>query len=271
MAIVKLLIGIALVVGAIYVIVLVINCIYTNHLLLDYFKQSSVIVYGPKGSGKDLLFQKVIYLKRKKPYLANIPYGYNCIETPPKMLSVSPNTFQDFIKGKVKVIPKNDSFEGLDYYFSDIGVFLPCQYGGYLNKEYPSLPIYYALSRHLYLQNIHCNSQNLNRAWNMIREQADRFIRCVKKTKLLFGMVCTIRMYDKYESANANLLPMNTSIFSNKYEKALQEQYKATNGEILVRKYYIRYKDIKYDTRVFHKYVFGETAKEWEKRINSNN
>lgn len=263
---IKWLIIILLVVLFVYFIYLIIHCKQTNALIKLYFKESSVIVYGPKGSGKDLLFQKVIYLRRNEKYLANITYGYKGEVVPIKQLSVAPNNFENFIKGDVVTIKKNDDFEGVDYFLSDAGVFLPAQYNSILTKNYFSLPIYYALSRHLYLQNIHLNSQYLNRAWNMLREQADKFIRCVGKTKLLFGIIAKIRMYDKYESAAANLLPMKKPKLFDKVGRAMYNQYYATNGEIKTRLYYIRKKHIKYDTRIFHKVIFGITAKEWLKQ-----
>lgn len=249
---------------ALYLIYFFVHCKRTNKMLIDYFKESSVIVYGPKGTGKDLLFQKVIYLKRKKPYLANISYGYKCNIEPIKSLSVAPNSFESFINEKITTINKKDNYEGLDYYISDAGVFLPAQYNGALNKNYYSLPIFYALSRHLYGMNIHMNSQYLNRAWNMLREQADRFIRCVNKVKTPFGIIAKIRMYDKYESACKNLLPMRKPFILNRFGQAIYKQYIATNGEIKTRHYFMRYKNIKYDTRVFHKIVFGKTYKEWK-------
>lgn len=265
----KILIIIGGIFTAFYIVYLFIHCKRTNGMLKDYFKESSVIVYGPKGTGKDLLFQKVIYLKRKKSYLANIPYGYKCEIEPIRTLSVAPNSFESFINEKVTTIQKRDDYEGRDYYISDAGVFLPAQYNGALNKNYYSLPIYYALSRHLYGMNIHMNSQYLNRAWNMLREQADRFIRCVGKVKTPFGIIAKIRMYDKYESACKNLLPMKKPFFLNRFEMAIYKQYIATNGEIKTRHYLIHYRHIKYDTRVFHKIVFGISFKEWlEKQKN---
>lgn len=44
------------------------------------------------------------------------------------------------------------------------------------------MPIFYALSRHLYNNNIHVNVQNLGRLWLKLREQADSFIRVLGTT-----------------------------------------------------------------------------------------
>jgi hypothetical protein len=231
----------------------------TNKLINEYFDNGNVIVYGAKGKGKDLLFQKRIYMKKKK-YLSNISYGYKGEILEVKNLNVDPNTYENFINGDITKCEKNEEYENVDYYLSDGGIFLPCQYDYLLHKKYPSFPIYYALSRHLYNSNIHVNCQALSRVWKAIREQADRFIKCEKVIKLPFILICKIRMYDKYESALNNLLPMKTTL-ANKYSKALVEQYKATNGEILTRYYVIRKKDIQYNTRHFENVVFSKETK----------
>lgn len=227
----------------------------TNRILKDAFKNNSVIVFGRKGKGKDLLFQKVIYLKKKQPYLSNITYGYNNISTPINALNLTPNTYENFINDEIKKIDKNDAYEGLDYYLSDGGVYLPSQYDSKLHKRYMSFPLFYALSRHLYNMNIHCNTQSLSRLWKPIREQADFYIKCRKVVKLPFIMIGYITTYEKYDSAEKELLPLGSRIF-NKFSKAECDQFYSTNGKIENRFYLILKKHIKYDTRHFEKVVF---------------
>ena len=243
-----------------FLLYIFIVCKITNKRLIDYFKESSCIVYGAKGKGKDLIFQKIIYMKRKQPYYSNVNYGYRYYKEPLINLSVAPNTFKKFINDKIDLICKNDKYEGIDYYISDAGVYLPAQYNGELNKRYQSLPIYYALSRHLYNSNIHMNTQFLGRAWNMLREQADRFIKACGKIKLGKWLFVKVMFYDRYESAMSNILPMKPGGLFNKYYKAQYEQFKSTYGEIKKGLFCIRIKDIRYDTRVFHKILFGENA-----------
>ena len=52
----------------------------SNHLkvreMISNFKKCNVIVFGKKGTGKDLIFQKVINC-RKDTYYSNISYGGN--------------------------------------------------------------------------------------------------------------------------------------------------------------------------------------------------
>lgn len=257
MKIIIIILSILLIVFLLYIFFV---CKITNRRLLDYFKESSCIVYGAKGKGKDLIFQKIIYMKRKKPYYSNVNYGYQYYKEPIINLSVSPNTFKKFINDKIDLINKNDKYEGIDYYISDAGVYLPAQYNGELNKRYQSLPIYYALSRHLYNSNIHMNTQFLGRAWNMLREQADKFIKACGKLKIGKWIFVKVMFYDRYESAMSNILPMKPGGLFNKYYKAQYEQFKSTYGEIKKGLFLIRIKDIRYDTRVFHKILFGETA-----------
>lgn len=121
-------------------------------------------------------------------------------------------------------------------------MFLPCQYDYQLHKKYPSFPIYYALSRHLYNSNVHVNCQALSRVWKAVREQADGFIKCLNVIKLPFVLICKIRFYDKYETAYNNMLPLGSRIL-NPYSRANADQYQATHGEIKTR-YYILLKSI---------------------------
>lgn len=227
----------------------------TNRILKNAFKENSVLVFGSKGKGKDLLFQKVIYLRKKEEYLSNISYGYKGTVTPINCLSLDPNTYENFINDDISKVKKLD-FEKKDYYLSDGGIHLPSQEDHYLHKRYKSLPLYYALSRQLYLQNIHVNTQCMSRLWKALREQADYYIKCRKKIVLPFMIICFITTYEKYSSAENELLPMRGRFF-NKFSKAEVDQYEATNGLIENRFYIILKKHIKYDTRYFKDIVLN--------------
>lgn len=230
--------------------------IYNKSLLIKEFNRCNVIVAGKQGTGKDILFQTVIHAKKKEKAFTNIDYGYNTEHVEISQLSVAPNTYENFINGNIKKIPRNEEMEGKDVYISDAGIHLPSQYDSKLHKQYPSFPIYYALTRQLYDQHIHMNAQTFDRIWKVIREQGDYYIVCKRTIKLL-GFIFIVRYitYEKYESAKANILPMKNRLF-NKFSKAEQDQFNATNGEIKKR-YIITYKwRIKYDTRAFKKVLF---------------
>lgn len=251
MAIVFLIILIAAIVIGLW---LILRGLWNTHILLTLFRDGNVIVYGPKGSGKDMLFQLVIN-KKKKPYLANNSYGGKYTYTEIKDLSVAPNTYKEFIEGNITKIKKVHG-DFIDVYISDAGIHLPSQYDSQLHKIYPSFPIYYALSRQLYEQNIHMNSQKLERPWKAIREQAEYYIKCRGIVKLGWLFVIKYTTYEKYESAKENLLPMGNRIF-NKFSKAEQDKYKALNGNIINRYSFIWKWSIKYDTRHFAKKLFN--------------
>ena len=221
----------------------------TNRILKNVFKDNSVLVFGRKGKGKDLLFQKVIYMRRKNKYISNISYGYKGIIAPISSLSLEPNTYENFINDDIVKVKSLD-FEANDYYLSDGGIHLPSQEDHYLHKKFKSLPLYYALSRQLYLQNIHVNTQCMSRLWKALREQADYYIKCRYKIKLPFMIVCFITTYEKYSSAENELLPIRGRFF-NKFSKAEVDTYEATHGKIENRFYIILKKHIKYDTRYF--------------------
>jgi len=227
------------------------QCIFT-HDIIHNFKKCNVVVAGKKGTGKDLIFNKVIN-KRHDHYYSNIKYGGKCKVISLKAVSVMPNTYKDFINENVTKISRTFR-EKKDIYISDGGIFLPSYMDSTLYKTYPSMPIYYALSRHLYNHNLHVNVQNYERLWKALREQADFFITC-KKTIKIFGIFFTKCItYDKLQSAMQGLLPIK-SRFLNKYSKAEVDLFNSQNGEIKSG-WVIQFKhNIHYDTRAFEKVI----------------
>lgn len=243
--------------------------LYKNRQLKRVFTKHNVIVYGAKGSGKDLIFQKVINMKKTEPYLSNQDYGFRYNVVRVADLTVAPNTYENFIDNAVKQIQKEIKHEDIDVYLSDLGIYLPSQYDNILSKKFPSFPIYYALSRQLYNQNIHCNTQALGRLWIKIREQADFYIKTIETKQNLFDKIfrrlrIKCRYYDKYESALNDLLPMTKKV--NKEQRALAEQYYSTHGVILNRDILIKLKDIHYNTRHFEEEVFLNVLKRRKSR-----
>ena len=224
------------------------------------FKRCNVIVFGKKGSGKDLLFSWVIKARKSKHY-SNILYDKNTEIKSLSDFSVSPNTYQNLIDGDYKVIEKKLE-EKTDFYISDGGIIIPSQYNGILDKQFPSFPVFYALSRHLYNSNIHINTQNLNRVWNKLREQADAYFKCVSTAVIGRTALTKVIYYEKYESANNGLLPFKCGFFASKEKRALQQDFTAKNGTVktlyLIQRLPKRGKG--YDTRIYHKFLFGYDA-----------
>lgn len=236
----------------------------TKHRIKRAFIEGNVIVSGRKRYGKDILFQAVIRW-RNETYFSNYSYGGDYHHIDIKELELTPNTYDNFIEGNVVKCYKNHDLEKHDIYISDGGVYLPSQADSKLHKIYPSLPITYALTGHLWANGIHVNTQRLERLWKALREQADYFIRIRKRAlKLPFVFVIFTTEYEKYESAKQELEPLGSRLF-NKYSKAEMDKYRATNGFIkngfvIVPKHYL-----KYDTRAFHEILFNEKAPRKEK------
>lgn len=226
------------------------NKVATDNILW-HFKHTNVIVCGKKGTGKDLLFQWVINKRKKHVYYSNITYGHKYKNVSLLDVSCSPNTYDNLINNNVdKQLHRFK--EGCDIYISDGGNFLPSHMDSVLHKKYPSMPLYYSLSRHLYNNNVHINTQNIERVWKALREQADFYVKAIR-TYHIFGLLITkVITYDKYESAKANLLPLKKRKL-NKDSKNQYDLYLAQNGDI--RKCYIiqRTKSINYNTRAFER------------------
>lgn len=226
--------------------------------IADKFKAGNVIVFGQKGKGKDLIFQKVIRL-RKSRYYSNIDYGYNYNSINLAELELGNNTYENFIAGNVELIEKNEHLEGADIYISDAGIYLPSQYHYLLDKKYKSLPIFYALSRHLYANNVHVNTQALNRVWDKLREQADSYFKALRTFKFCGLLFTKVRYYETYETASENRAPMRRRML-NKYSKAISDEYQAYNGLVFDMWIVQLCRNVKYDSRHFHRVLFGHEA-----------
>jgi len=257
------LIVVAIIIGVLVVAILE---ILNVRFLLKTFRSCNVIVFGKKGTGKDLLFQKVINRRKEKCH-ANIPYGVLNDIVAISKLSVAPNTFKEVIEGSTVTVPRlfNDKE---DFYISDAGIYLPSQYDSQLDKLYPSFPIFYALSRHLYDCNVHVNTQYLGRVWKKLREQADAYIMANGVVSLPFCLLCKFRYYERYQSADQQLAPMGKALM-NSYNKAERNVLEAQNGIIKDGFYLILKKNIHYDTRYFEKVFFtaDDIAKKSSKRM----
>lgn len=220
------------------------------------FEEGNTITFGAKGKGKDLLLQKVIKVRKKK-YFSNIDYGYGWNYINLAELKLGNNTYENFIEGIVEVVEKNEQLEGADIYISDAGIYLPSQYHYLLDKKYKSLPIFYALSRHLYNNNVHVNTQALNRVWDKLREQADSYFKALKTIKVCGLLFTKVRYYETYQTASENRAPMRKRLL-NKYSKGLSDEYQAYNG-LVYDMWIVQLKSkVKYDTRYFHEVVFGK-------------
>ena len=218
--------------------------------LVDLFENYNVMTYGAKGSGKDLITALVIYLRGEKHY-SNIYYDENTEIRELGELHVGGNTYEDFVNGTVKKFKPNFE-EGFDYYSSDGGIYIGCQYDKELNRKFPELPIHVALRRHLYNSRFHINSQALGRPWNKVREQQNAYIHTLKTVDCGDCLVVSAISYTRYESALECLPPPK------KEDKYSIMKY----GQIREHKFLVPKSWIKYDTRHFKKLLLEETEKE---------
>ena len=167
--------------------------------LVHEFKRCNVMVFGKKGTGKDLIFAHVIALRGEKHY-ANIPYDYNTEVIELHEVAAGDNTFEDCVNGTVRrFAPRFE--EGRDVYMTDIGIYFPSSLHVLLDKLYPSLPVDMALSRQLYNSNRHTNCQAFERPWIKIREQADCYIQTLGTVDCGDYLCVHIRGYDNYDNA----------------------------------------------------------------------
>lgn len=249
MILIYILIGIA--------VFLFLKTLITNRIVLSYFKYDSVCVFGKKGKGKDILFQYVIRKQKVRPY-SNTSYGDSN-----DLISVSDlrinNTFSNAINEEWKKCDDYKIREGADIFISDCGVYLPSQYYSTLDKLYPDLPLFMAVSRHLSNTNVHINTQNIGRVWDKVREQCGYFIKA-RKTRVIGRLAFTsLIVYDRSDTAEHGVLPFKPARKKRKAEVEAQRlDFVATYGlvkaytlvQLLPRKHY--------DSRFFKQKILNE-------------
>ncbi len=233
---------------------------YNPQFFYSFTRGKNCVIYGPIGTGKDVAMA-ILTHKENKEHIANIPYNENTIVKPLNYVTVAPNTYEQFVDDNVTIIEKSIQ-EGKNIYISDGGVYLPSQMDIALSKKYPSFPIAYALIRHLANANIYVNVQNLNRLWIKLREQADGYVRTrgvfffPKWVPLLrHYFVLRITLYENYEDALERLKPIKKMLNGDSAAVARSERGLIKEMRLLVPKRWL-----KYDTRYFHKVIYGVSA-----------
>lgn len=223
----------------------------------SHFEKGNVIIFGKKGKGKDVFMQAIIN-RRAKPYLANQDYGGKYRGIAIGEINTDPNDFTHMIHDDITPIPFDARFFKADAYVSDAGIYLPSHYDSTLDKNYKSMPIFYALSRQLYQNNIHVNTQALSRVWIKLREQADSYFLALKTVRLPLMLFVKVRYYDQYESAKQSLLPFKVPFLTiNGHMRALKAQFDSTNG-IIKEKWVSIFKfRVNYDTYAFREKMFS--------------
>lgn len=129
--------------------------------LVRVFRSGNVLTAGTKGSGKDMVFSLVIRRRSKdgEIHAANIKYQHDTTVRAIRYYSLENNSRKNFVNDKFDVETKHFT-EREDYYISEAGLALPAHQNRQLEKDYPTFPIVYALSRHLWEGNIHANAQS---------------------------------------------------------------------------------------------------------------
>lgn len=247
--------------------------------IVKMFDKGNVCVCGLRGDGKDMLMSNVA-CRRKLPYISNVDYGGGKFADggffiPLNFVDISCgfNTYKDFISGE----PHYYKFpypDGTDVYLSDLGVYFPSQYCNELNRDYKFIPVYMALSRHLAAGNVHFNVQNLNRAWDKIREQSDQYILC-RWCHVFFGKIVfqKVRIYELYDSCLRRIPPFRLSrpflggvrVDSWRQEKERYEQ----NYGVVKEKLLIYFNKSSYDTRIFKTILEGGKKIEKDHSVSS--
>ena len=240
--------------------------------IVKMFEDGNVCITGLRGTGKDLLMSNVV-VRRKEPYVSNIDYGGFFAPLDFDKINLGENDYRNFMSGNIYHY-EFPYARGSDVYISDVGVYLPSQHCNELNRDYKYLPAYLALCRQVSHNNTHINVQNLNRAWDKVREQSDIYIRCRRciYIPIIHLVFQQITIYDKYESCVNRIAPCRvTSPILNPQGRATVDTYRDnffnTHGSVKNRILIYRNRS-KYDT-----YHFEKLLKEAKnvKKTNSKN
>lgn len=242
--------------------------------VVNFFRGGNVIVAGHKGNGKDLLFSMVIKERDKagEPHAANIRYTDKTKVRPPRDYCLKNTTMKNFIAGNFD--SEQQTFNhGEDYYISEAGLSLPNWLRGELERDdnTKTLPITFALSRHLAEFNIHSNAQEFIRVWDKLREQADIMIYCEKAK--VYGHRLAFQkfvVYDRLQSAMDHVQPIKIprGLFGKKRKEALGHVavFNAKYGYIERFKIWHVLPKKPYDTRAFYRALYKKDPPKIDKR-----
>lgn len=237
--------------------------------VVKLFEQGNVCVVGERGAGKDMLFGNVI-ARRGLEYISNaeyrrkngVPIKYHPLDF--KAIDCGENDYQSFMSGDIKLYTYPYPL-GVDVYITDVGVYMPSQFCSELNRQYKHIPTFMALSRHLGECNVHINVQNLNRAWDKLREQSRTYITCLKCKVFKVGrqqvIIQRIRLYERYESCVSNVpplrMPFSWKIGKNRLQAKLFElNHEISHGKVKEHTLiYLNQSD--YNTHVFREMLKG--------------
>lgn len=215
--------------------------IHSIRYLVRKFKKHNCCVVGVKGSGKDLIFGNVISRRRKEDYISNVDYTNRKRYIPLRFenLDVGCAKWTDFVDGTLPYY-EFPYPEGTDVYVSDVGVYLPSQYCNEINKRYPHIATYQALSRQISKNRFHINTQSLNRCYDKIREQSDVYFLCrwclyIPKVKIVIQLVTE---YDKYQSCVDRVKPCRVRV-------PLFNKEASTNADIYRDQFFNAYGKVK--------------------------
>ena len=235
--------------------------------LVRVFRSGNVLTGGTKGTGKDMLHSLIIRRRSKdgEIHAANIKYQKDTTVRAVGYYRLENNSRKNFVSDKFETETKHFT-EREDYYISEAGLALPAHQNRQLEKEYPTFPIVYALSRHLGEFNIHANAQSFTRVWDKLREQADYFIWCESCTVIFKRIVRQkLVLYNRAETAYQHIQPfvVRRNIFGkrNKDDLAYAQRFNAKYG--VVKRFvfwHILPKTDVYDTRIFYTKLYKKEA-----------
>lgn len=231
----------------------------------NMFTHLSIVVCGKRGSGKDTLMSAVAYHKNHNSNV-QLQKNTNIINLHQMML---PDNFtrQGLTNGIHYDLDyeKYSIFQNMTF-VSDAQVYFPSWDDSNLKKEYKSLPVVYALWRHLYNAPLHWNTQNIERLYKILREQLDDCIMCLGTLWLPLHICMKVRYYERAKDCVEGLKPLSVGFL-----KKGNPDYKIEQSKRWEIKDYIlvipRWK-VQHDTRYFKRIIFKEDA-EGVKKHNS--
>lgn len=237
----------------------------------EWFENGNVVVAGERGSGKDVLCGNVI-ARINRPYVATMDYTKDGKYIPLDFskLDCGGNTWRNIISGRINYYeyPYADKTH---IWISDAGAQLPSQYNTELDYEFPQFPLFMALSRHLGKCHVHVNTQDLERPWLKIREQASKKYIVCQECHVILGIVfARFWLYNRKESAIREIppFPLKRPLFSHNdkfdYDMAIAE-YEIAHGTI--EEYsYICINKSKHDDRYFKQlFESGEAGRPYDR------
>lgn len=212
-----------------------------------------MVICGKRGTGKDTLMS---YLAYKKPHNSNVILQPNTNLIELNELFIPNLDRRELVNNSFEPISR-DKYNKFDNptFISDASIYFPSYDDSNLKKDYPSLPINYAIWRHLYKAGLHFNTQNIDRLYKILREQVSDCLMTKWCIYTPLYVVMSVRYYESAKDCIDKLKPIKINLMKKDVNLEIEKSRRSEIKDYLL---IIPRRMIRHDSYYFHRVIFGK-------------